>query len=194
MSILGIIASSKLGVAPIVPSFESIATVSVGGGGAASAEFTSIPATYSHLQLRIIARTNRPATENNDYLNVRFNSDTGNNYARHRLFANDEGTVSAVGTASIAQFYLENFTAGGSAANAFGAAVMDILDYKNVNKYKTARMIAGKDENATTTGQVIFHSGLWRSTSAITSITITPGIGTTITQYSHFALYGIKGA
>jgi hypothetical protein len=27
---------------------------------------------------------------------------------------------------------------------------MDILDYKNVNKYKTARIIAGKDENATT--------------------------------------------
>ena len=32
--------------------FESIATVTVGGGGAASIEFTSIPGTYQHLQIR----------------------------------------------------------------------------------------------------------------------------------------------
>jgi hypothetical protein len=54
VSILGIIASSRL-VAPPVGDFESIATVTVGGGGAANVEFTSIPATYTHLQLRIIS-------------------------------------------------------------------------------------------------------------------------------------------
>jgi hypothetical protein len=42
VSILGIIASSRL-VAPPIGDFQSIATVSVGGGGAANVEFTSIP-------------------------------------------------------------------------------------------------------------------------------------------------------
>jgi hypothetical protein len=51
-NILGIIASSKLSA---VGDYESIATVTVGSGGAANVEFTSIPATYTHLQLRLLA-------------------------------------------------------------------------------------------------------------------------------------------
>ena len=62
--------------------FESIATTTVGSGGIADVTFSSIPATYTHLQLRGIARTNR-ADSNQDAVVVRFNSDTGNNYSRH---------------------------------------------------------------------------------------------------------------
>jgi hypothetical protein len=56
VSILGIIASSRLAA---VGDFESIATVSVGSGGAADVEFTSIPATYTHLQIRGIGNCHR---------------------------------------------------------------------------------------------------------------------------------------
>ena len=188
--ILGIWASSKPGAA-VATSFESIATVTVGSGGSSSVEFTSIPGTYTHLQLRFIARGTRTSPEVNDYLNVRFNSDSGSNYARHRLFGNGS-SASASANTSIAQFYIENLPAAGSPANVFAAGVIDILDYANTNKYKTSRFLVGKDENGD--GSIFFHSSLWQSTSAITSITITPGIGPTITQYSHFALYGIKGA
>jgi hypothetical protein len=48
VSILGIIASSKLTAA--AGDFESIATVTVGSGGSAVISFTSIPSTYAHLQ------------------------------------------------------------------------------------------------------------------------------------------------
>jgi len=173
--------------------YYPIASTTVGSGGSSSVAFTSIPSDYTHLQVRMIARTNRTSPEINDYLNVRFNSDSGSNYARHRLYGNG-ASVTASANSSIAQFYIEHFPAAGSAANVFGAAVMDILDYKNANKYKTVRMIAGKDENATDTGLIFFHSALWMSTSAITSITLTPGSGTLITQYSEFSLYGIKVA
>jgi hypothetical protein len=54
VSILGIIASSRLAA---VGDYESIATVSVGGGGAADVEFTSIPGTYTHLQIRALSIT-----------------------------------------------------------------------------------------------------------------------------------------
>jgi hypothetical protein len=56
MPILGIIASAITGNL-VTTSYESIATVTVGGGGSATIDFTSIPATYTHLQIRGIARS-----------------------------------------------------------------------------------------------------------------------------------------
>jgi hypothetical protein len=54
MPILGIIASSKLTVSN---SYESIATTTVGSGGSATVTFSSIPATYKHLQVRTLIRS-----------------------------------------------------------------------------------------------------------------------------------------
>ena len=69
--------------------------------------------------------------------------------------------------------------------------VFDILDYANTNKYKVSRTIHGRDNNGS--GYVEMFSNLWLSTSAINSIVISC-FSSTINQYSHFALYGIKGA
>ena len=57
--------SALVGNPVIMPgSYESIATVTVGSGGAASVEFTSIPSTYTHLQIRAIVRTNYTSSNN----------------------------------------------------------------------------------------------------------------------------------
>ena len=69
--------------------------------------------------------------------------------------------------------------------------VMDILDYNNTNKYKTFRILSGYDGNGT--GGLQLNSGLWQSSSAITSIKIEPNTST-FQQYSTFSLYGIKRA
>jgi hypothetical protein len=76
-------------------------------------------------------------------------------------------------------------------ADAFGAGVVDILDYKDTNKYKTVRNLTGVDMNGM--GELGLISGLWRNTNAITSILFYPPANN-IAQYSHFALYGIKSA
>jgi hypothetical protein len=187
MPILGIIASSTLVAAG---DFESIATVSVGGGGAANVEFTSIPATFTHLQIRGIARSNRSA--NLDTLQVRFNSDTGNNYARHYLFA-DGASVSAGADTSTSFANVGLLTGANASASIFGANVIDILDYANTNKYKTIRCLGGEDENGS--GNLQFASGLWQNTNAITSITLICQAGVaSFRQYSSFALYGIRSA
>ena len=91
MPILGIIAASFQEAVP--NSYESIETVTVGSGGSATVSFTSIPATYTHLQIRGIART---AT--NVSLGLQFNSDTGSNYSRH--FLNGNGSSAASGGAA----------------------------------------------------------------------------------------------
>jgi hypothetical protein len=57
--------------------------------------------------------------------------------------------------------------------------------------------LAGNDINGTIAslgGQVMLDSGLWMNTSAVTTIVFAPVYGTNFTQYSFFALYGIRGA
>ena len=60
--------------------FSSIATVTVGSGGASSITFSSIPSTYTHLQLRIMGFTTGAVN-----YGIQFNGDSGGNYSYHYL-------------------------------------------------------------------------------------------------------------
>jgi len=188
--ILGIWASGAQPAASVT-SFESIATVSVGSGGAANVEFTSIPATYTHLQIRGIARSNRNFSS--DTIFVQFNGDSSANYSLH-LLRGDGSTASAYGapTNDATQMDVMQIGSAQSTAGVFGGFVIDILDYANTNKYKTQRSLGGFDNNGN--GVIGFCSGSWRNTNAITSILLDAHSTDTFQQYSHFALYGIKGA
>jgi len=174
--------------APVTNSYESIATVTVGSGGSSSISFSSIPSTYKHLQIRAIMRgTGTAGTV--DYYALTFNGDTGSNYSTHRLDGNGSTAYaqsSSSGT-SILNFCVPN---ANTTAGIFGAAIFDILDYAATTKNKTVRVPSGADTNGG--GQVNFDSGAWYSTAAVTSIGISVPAGN-FSQYSSFALYGIKG-
>jgi hypothetical protein len=177
-------------------SYESIASVTAGAGGLGSVSFTSIPSTYTHLQLRITGRSTN-ATANGITTGIRFNGDTGSNYSLHYLGAY-QGAAAAVesnGIINTTQMYAIVLPAGGNASSIFGSGVVDILDYKNTNKNKTIRSISGYDINGSTSGYnyINFYSGNWRSTSAVTSIDFVMAAGGNYAEYSSFALYGIKG-
>ena len=159
-------------------SFESIATVTVGSGGASSSSFTSIPSTYKHLQIRWISRSSGSAYNPT----VQFNSDAGSNYAMHYLSGNGSSASAGniINTNNILLGSINN------TANIFAAGVIDILDYADTNKFKTLRELQGADYNGS--GTIDLWSGLWRSTAAISTI----NLNFASTQYSSFALYGIK--
>jgi len=176
------------GALAAVGTFESIQTITVGATSAASVTFSSIPATYTHLQIRSIARIDQSNTDDNVYM--RFNADTGANYAGHYLFGNGSSVVAAA-AASQNQGVACRITGANSGASIFGVGICDVLDYTNTNKYKTARVLTGHDQNGS--GLVFLMSTLWQNTSAVTSITLFALVGN-MTQYSQFALYGIKGA
>ena len=176
--ILGIVASGNY--PRVTNSFESIATTTVGAGGSSTITFSSIPSTYKHLQIRGIMRM----SSNADGPTMRFNSDTtASNYRMHYLQGN--GASASAGT--IASNFYSPITMP-NATSTFGGFVIDILDYLDANKYTTVRTLEGFDANGS--GYLTFTSGLWMSTSAVTSIVMS---GTTIQQYSSIALYGIKG-
>ena len=186
--ILGIIASSKFAA---VGDFESIATVN-GTGSAASIEFTSIPSTYTHLQVRGIIQPNNPSGGGATFVAMRINNDTGTNYAYHYL-RGDGASVTASGGGS-QNIGLVALSTQGNATNVFTGFVMDILDYANTNKYKTVRTLGGYDANGS--GNVSLISVLWQNTNAITSIKIfaNDGLNLNVSANATFALYGIKGA
>jgi hypothetical protein len=173
--------------------YESISTVTVGSGGTSTISFTSIPSTYTHLQVRAFGQTNR-STYGLDSVLFTVNGDTTNsNYAYH-ILAGDGATAYSAGPGvdRRAQFA---WALGTTTGSNWGNGVIDILDYANTNKFKTIRSFGGVDTNGTVGGiggTVGIGSNLWMNTSAVTSITITPFIGSTISQYSSFALYGIK--
>lgn len=181
--------SSSLTIAPIGV-YESIASVTVGSGGSSSIDFTSISSTYTHLQIRGRARGSSAGT-GTDNLTLRFNSDTGTNYASHLILSNGSSTVIDTQSTLTYLYLKEMVCRGGNLSNVFSDMVIDILDYGSTNKNKTIRAIGGHDRNGA--GLMIFQSGLWSATpAAITSINITAE--NNFAQYSTFALYGIKGA
>jgi len=187
MPILGVIASSLRSAADTGAMFP-LQVITVGATATASITFSNIPATYSHLQIRGIARTNAASTA--DYPQIRFNSDSGSNYAHHLLYG-DGSAAGAAATTSTNIISASYITGANSTASMFGAFVIDVLDYANTNKYKTMRALGGADQNGS--GQLRYYSGLWMSTSAINSMTITALTGSFV-QYSQFALYGVKSA
>lgn len=186
MPILGILASSTRVAAG---DFESIATTSL-SSSASSVEFTSIGAGYSHLQLRLTTRNTIGNLGEYSPVQIQFNSDTGTNYSYHYLTGNGSTVGKGAGTSKT--IIWSALVGAGNTASAFNAGVIDILDYANTNKYKTVRTLSGIDNNGS--GELFYTSGLWMSTSAITSIKLTLPSSGNFTSNSHFALYGIKSA
>jgi hypothetical protein len=177
------------GVAASTTAYESIATTTL-GSTTGTITFSSIPATYTHLQIRIMSRSTRSQT--GDYIAMQFNADTGSNYAYHGI-GGDGSAATAFGFATQTFMDVERAAAATATASVFGVSVVDILDYANTNKYKTMRSLGGFDNNGS--GEIYLTSGLWQNSNAITSITLKAQGGTSsFVQYSSFALYGIKGA
>lgn len=172
-------------------SFESIQTVTISGSSTYYVTFDSIPSTFKHLQIRGIGRS----TTSGDYAAyLRFNSDSGNNYARHALEGNGSSAV-ANSTINTDGAHAGRVTTSSANASMYGAAIIDIFDYTNTNKHKVLRVFSGIDTNGTVAGasgtDLIVASGLWRSTSAITKIEMFAGAANWAAG-STFVLYGIK--
>ena len=200
MPILGVIASStQQGLS--VSSYESIATVT--GNTSNSFTFTSIPQTFTHLQIRTMSRVSLGSYTFSAY-SMGFGNgsiDTGSNYSNHRFYTSGNNTVYSDGGGSDSSAYAPFWTANNAIANNTAVSIVDILDYSKTNKYKTFKLLTGFDNNnsgdsgftANAAAAIQFTSGNWRSNSAIDTIRFTIG-GAALNSIQSVALYGIKGA
>ena len=164
-------------------SFESIATAT----GSGSISFTSIPSTYKHLQVRVLAQDDTVSVGN---LILQLNLDTGANYTRHYITA-DGASVSAVGQTAQTSIIAGQIQGNTPSSSIMGIAIWDLIDYASTTKNKTVRSIGGYDANGS--GNIRLTSGLWLNTAAITSIQLKTSGGGAFSSTSVFSLYGIKG-
>ena len=183
--LLNIIAGTlSVGVTPSVGSYESIASAS-GTGSSNTISFTSIPQTFTHLQIRGIAKP----TVADGVVKLSFNGVTATtNYNIHAM--NGNGSTASAFYENTSQF-IYGFANNVATGDIYGVGVIDILDYTNTNKNRTTRALTGYDKNGS--GDVNLLSHLYRSTTAVTQIDLILNQGN-FTTGTRIALYGIKGS
>jgi len=165
--------------------YKAIATVTVGSGGAANIEFTSIPGTYTDLLVYTSLRCARA----NWYSQARlyFNGSTSNH--TWKVLLNDVGTPGSNSNTDVAYWYPP---AANATASTFSNDMIYIPNYAGSNN-KSFSIDSTLENNSTNIFQG-FWAALWSSSSAITSIKIDSPISDTFAQYSTATLYGIKNS
>ena len=160
------------------------------GSDATSYTFTSIPGTFTDLRIIITGRRNNISTPNS-YWYMRVNSDTGSNYSVTRVWASDNEPWS---TRDISSTYCMFHTSGLPRSDeAFSVFTVDLMSYANTSVHKTFLGVIAAPVINTNYYVVSRGVGLWRSTSAITSVTLEAG-GASWHAGSTFSLYGLKAA
>jgi hypothetical protein len=165
--------------------YTLISSVTVGSGGAANIEFTSIPATYTDLLVLLSLRTANASTY--DTVRVQFNNSTTTFTVREL-----NGSGSAVSSSSRSDGYVGYMNANNSTSNTFSNLNLYIPNYTGSNN-KSYSVDKVSETNATEAYAELV-AGLWSTTSAITSLKFVPASASNLAQYSTAYLYGISNA
>lgn len=157
--------------------------------------FTNIPQNFTHLQMIMKIRAN--GAGNYGYTNLGANNDYyGTTYAQHAMYS-DGVNLGREGYANIGGVAGLYCPAAGNLANTFANTVVDILDYRDTNKWKTFRSFHAADYNSTSVnGYIGFNSGVWKNTAAITTLNIFNNnfeVGSTVDLYG-FDINSATGA
>jgi MinD-like ATPase involved in chromosome partitioning or flagellar assembly len=161
--------------------YEPIATNTL-GSNTTTITFSSISGSYTDLVL--VCQIQR-STATGTYLAMQFNSDTGSNYSS--TFLGGDGTTAASARYSNrTDINLDYYASPQN--NSWTIRNISINNYSNTTTYKTVLNRANDASKGTDAG---VH--LWRSTAAISTITLTMPSNDFITG-STFTLYGIKAA
>lgn len=143
--------------------------------------FSNLPQGYTDL---IFVINGGMATTTNYAMSIRFNSDTGSNYSLTRLYGN--GTTATSDRASN-QTYIYTLAPGRDTLN--GNQTIQVINYSNTTTNKTC-LIRSNDAGFNT-GAIV---GLWRSTAAITSVSVSPEFTANWKTGTSFTIYGVKAA
>jgi hypothetical protein len=166
--------------------YTLISSVTVGSGGAANIEFTSIPATYTDLVILSSLRTT--TSEAFDGIRMTFNNTSANRSIK-RFYGLGSGSP---GTSSNSYMMGSQASTASNTSNTFGNGFCYIPNYTSSN-YKSASSDEVSETNATT-AVVEIDANLWSDTSAITSIQLVSENSANFVQYSTAYLYGISNA
>lgn len=170
--------------------YEAIATVTVGGGGAANIEFTSIPQTYTDLALFFSSKAARAGSPPFTTVVMTFNAST-TGYSSRTIIG--DGSTASSNTGSSSGINNMQTSAVGN-TNIFGSQFIYIPNYTSTTINKSVSIDSVSEINATG-AYAQFTAGLLSNTAAITSIKLAePNGPSDWTQYTTATLYGIKNS
>jgi hypothetical protein len=172
--------------------FTKIASVTVGSGGAANIDFTSIPATYTDLVVKFSLRSTASDSGGSNPSDARLSFNNSTSGYSERMIYSDNGTSAASAATSGSGFFNWAGTqnSNSNTASTFSNCEVYIPNYAGSNN-KSVSSDAIRENNATGGIQIRLFAGLWSNSAAITSVKLAPDYGN-FAQYSTATLYGIK--
>lgn len=154
---------------------------------AATASITFSGISQSYTDLLLVAMWRKSGNGSQDKIDCRVNGDSGTNYSDTYLYGG--GSSAASGRETGKTMFMAGYAASSDASSgAFGMTTMNFQSYSNTTTYKT---IINNSFTSAPSGVVIPCVGLWRSTAAITSITLYPDDNSNWISGCTFNLYGI---
>ena len=163
-----------------------ISSVTVGSGGAATIDFSSIPATYTDLCVKASLRDTYTGSATRPFT-LKLNG-SGTSYTAKFVYGDGAAAASFSDTSG----YVGYVPTASATASTFGSADIYLPNYAGSN-YKSSSIDAVTENNATTAIASLAAS-LWSNTAAINQITLIPYSGFNFVQYSTAYLYGIKNS
>ena len=173
-----------------MPSTYQLISSNVLTSSAASVTFSSIPATFTDLVVRLSVRSSRSA--NNDGILYTLNSDTSAIYSE-TVLENYGGSASSSRSSAQTGFSLNAINASTSTANTFTSIELYLPNYLSTTS-KPISYFGTKENNSSTNNAIDAIADLYRNTTAITSVTFAPVTGPNWLSGSSFYLYGIKNS
>lgn len=161
-----------------------IATATVGAGGAATINFSSIPSIYTDLTLILCAR----GTDATAYIAVRFNNSVTSDYYRRAALGTGSSASPSAANADTQWTLGMLQSRSDNTANTFGNSEIYIPNYAG-NLTKTGLGVGMSENNAAAAFQLL-SAGYRDNTASINQITLTPSAGS-FAQYSTASIYGI---
>jgi hypothetical protein len=158
-----------------------ISTLTVGAGGAANIDFTSIPSTFTDLQLVLSLRSTASGTYG--IVRIALNS-TSTGFSNRQLIGTGSSTLSFTGTDD----QISNANGASTTTNTFSNLSIYFPNYtSSVAKAFSSDLVV---ENNATAGRQQLTAHLWTGTAAISSIRINAD-GNNFVENSTASLYGI---
>lgn len=157
-------------------------------GSAANVTFSSIPGTYTSLEVLYNGRGDTAA--NDTGVNLQVNADTGTNYDYQAAFFNNAISTTYESGSAQTNIDLPHIPAASSTAGWAGTGTVFITNYAGTTFMKQLSANGGY-ESAGNGNRTMISWGMWKSTSAITSLKFFPGAGNFVNG-SSFCLYGIQ--
>ena len=162
--------------------YEPIATTTL-GAAASTITFSSISSAYTDLRLVV---TGTPTS--GSFMWMRYNSDSATNYSVTILSGDGSAAASGI-ISSAAQLTCKAYSSDSTSQPTLYE--INIFSYAG-STYKTHLCSTSSDANGS--GNVQRIVGLWRSTSAISTITLLRSASDTFAAGTVATLYGIKAA